>query len=166
MLLSLLRPNWSFKNRGMSLVTPMCEVHKRYPYKKSIGVTVYGLTRDFTAVLTGYGLEQDITKPRSNKGYLYGWNSRVKPSQNGKVSFLFYSDFVIPKPVKGQSAEFCSHIYSPPLKIGPTVRKALGSSVDDPNRNFNSDEKLDLVIRREGNPHSKKIASCCFLTHG
>ncbi|EAN30809.2 hypothetical protein TpMuguga_03g00073 [Theileria parva strain Muguga] len=166
MLLSLLKPFWNYRRyTGMSLNPPMCRVEKTYPYK-SINITTYGLMRSYTAVLTGYSMKETRTGMKANKGTLYGWNSKVKPQRNGKITFLFYSDFKMPKPVKGESAEFCCHIYSPPLNIGPSVKAALGTEADDPKRDFGSDEKLDQILRKESNTKSKKITSCCFLVHG
>ncbi|UKJ89207.1 hypothetical protein MACJ_002455 [Theileria orientalis] len=124
---------------------------------------MYGLSRHYTAVLTGYNLHADKTKPRSNKGVLYGLNAKVRPSITGKARFLFHSDFEMPFIKHGEGDEFCCHIYAPPFQMGPTLKRALGTRYNDPERFFGSDEKLDMIIKKEGNPNSRKITSCCFI---
>ncbi|EKX73585.1 signal peptide containing protein [Theileria equi strain WA] len=180
-LLSRLMPNWTPRHQAnFALYVPTCSVVKSYPYSTSPTIRVYGITKNYSAVLTGYPVNSSMDPGKQvpcgknkrncgglqNRGVLYGWTDKVRPALTGRSSFVFYTDYTLQKPKEGSSAEYCVHIYSPPVGKIEAINRAIGAGARDPSRNFGSDERLERIILGASKGKTKKIAACCFLLHG
>ncbi|GIX64113.1 signal peptide containing protein [Babesia caballi] len=164
-LLSKLYGPMSFKRLANSFGGYTCKVPQRAVLSgASPMVMVNGLPSTITGVLVGYSPNETSRAFRSNKGYIYGYGASRKSMRKFVHNVLFTADYAPPLKPFWTSEEFCVLVFSPALKVGPTLTSILGKPSNSPNRFLGSSEKIaSKLISESAGTNSKLVTQCCFL---